>query len=593
MSILLRFARVYSWRYHWQLAGAFVSMVVGTLAALLVPHLIGSAIDEALDNGVRSRFLLVAGFILLAAGVRVLFGYWQNFLTEAVSHAVSRDVRNDLYAKLQALSFAFHDRQQTGDLMSRLTSDVDSVRYSTTVALIRVPAVVLIVAPASVLMLRTDWRLGLIALTFVPLVAWRSSTMIATLRRTWDRVQAETGQMNTVLQENLAGIRLVKAFGARRHEEARFAARASSVARDTYAAGKIDVTYSCLMNLAFVLVIGAMVWVGGRDVVAGRLTEGELAAVLLYVGLMEMPLYVVGWLVSSGSRAAASGKRLFELLDARSPVEEKQGARALPQVRGHIRFEGVYMEYDSHAPAVHDVSFEVQPGQLVAIMGAPGSGKSTVAHLVPRFYDATAGRVTLDGVDVRDVTLASLRRNVGIVLQETAVFGGTLRDNIAYGDAEATLDDIVRAATTAQLHDFIAGLPDGYDTWVGERGVTLSGGQRQRLAIARTLLADPPVLVLDDSTASVDVGTEYLFQQALSQVIKGRTTIVIAHRLSTVRQADMVLVMDHGRVVQQGTHRELLARPGYYRGIHDMQLAPTMEEVFDRRDAPPLRGDAR
>ena len=322
-----------------------------------------------------------------------------------------------------------------------------------------------------------------------------------------------------------------------------------------------------------------------------RLTFGELSAFILWMGLLAMPVRMIGWMLNTLTRAAAAGQRIFEVLDAESPVEERPGATPLPRATGHVRFEGVSLSYDERVPAVHDVSFEAEPGQLVAILGGPGSGKSTVVHLIPRFYDVSSGRIAVDGVDVRDVTLASLRQNVGIVLQDVFVFGATLRDNIAYGVDDASMEEEVRASKIAQLHPFVKSLPKGYDSWVGERGITLSGGQRQRLAIARTLLLDPPILILDDSTSSVDVGTEYLIQQALADVVKGRTTFVIAHRLSTVREADLILVLDRSEIVERGTHDELLARDGFYRRTYELQLRP-QEEVDVGSPAVAAGGDA-
>ena len=316
---------------------------------------------------------------------------------------------------------------------------------------------------------------------------------------------------------------------------------------------------------------------GAHEVTTGRLTAGDMAAFLLYLRMLAFPLDMVGMVVSGASRAASAMMRIYEILDAESPVKEKPGAHPLEGVRGHVRFEHVSMTYDGDIPAVRDIHLDVEPGQLVAILGTPGSGKSTVVHLIPRFYDVTEGRVAIDGVDVRDMTLSSLRRSVGIVMQEVFAFLGTLRENIAYGVDDVSDEDIVSAARTAQLHDFIADLPDGYATMVGERGITLSGGQRQRLAIARTVLLAPPLLILDDSTSSVDVGTEYLIQQALAEVVKGRTTFIIAHRLSTVRNADLILVMDGGEIVERGTHEGLMRRNGQYRRIHDLQLRPHEE----------------
>ena len=326
--------------------------------------------------------------------------------------------------------------------------------------------------------------------------------------------------------------------------------------------------------------MGVMVWFGAREVVDGRLSPGELTMFLLYMALLHQPVTSAGFLVNRFAVTHAAGKRVFEILDTESQVLEASTARPLAEIRGRVKFQDVSFSYDSGAAALHGIDFEAQPGQTVALLGAPGSGKSSIVHLVPRFYDVTAGRVTVDGVDVRDLRLRELRRNIGIVLQDVFVFGATFRDNLAYGAEHASLHEIEEAAKVAQLHDFIDGLPDKYETWVGERGVKLSGGQRQRLAIARTILLDPAILILDDSTSSVDVETEHQIQQALAEVVKGRTTFVIAHRLSTVRNADLILVMDEGRIAERGTHHELLSKGGLYRRIHDIQLLPQEGDVI-------------
>ena len=336
----------------------------------------------------------------------------------------------------------------------------------------------------------------------------------------------------------------------------------------------MEVSHVTLSTYLFVAAVGALLWFGAREVVFGRLTEGELAMFLLYMALLREPVRTTGWIVAVFAAARASGRRLFEILDAESPVPERPDARRVARTQGRVAFERVSFSYDSDSETLHNVEFEVQAGQTVALLGAPGSGKSSIVHLVPRFYDVTAGRVTVDEVDVRDLRLTDLRRNIGIVLQDVFIFGASFTDNMSYGTEGATDEEIREAARVAQLHDFIDGLPDKYETWVGERGVKLSGGQRQRLAIARTVLLDPAILILDDSTSGVDAETEHELQQALAEVIKGRTTFVIAHRLSTVRNADLTLVMDRGRVAERGTHAELLSAGGLYRRIHDIQLLP-------------------
>ncbi len=582
LRVLLRLSR-YGLRHGRYMAGALVTLAGATVTAMFIPRFLGIAIDRAVESGLERDLLVLAGAIVAVSVLRGIFGYGQNYLAEAVAEKAAYDLRNDFFRKLQSLSFGFHDRQQTGNLMSRATADVEVVRRFISMGMVRGLSVVLMIAAVAGLMLATNWRLGLVCLVFVPPIVWRASVLSRGLRKTWDEVQAETGHMTTVLQESLAGIKAVKAFGASEHVSVRFREKASILRDLSYSAFRAFASQGSLMTFIFTSATGAILWLGGREIVAGRLTPGELASFILYVGLLMMPVRMVGWLVNTISRAASAGQRLYDVLDAESPVRDREDAREMPRSGGRVAFDDVSLRYEpGRAPAVHNVNLDVEPGQMVAILGAPGSGKSTVAHLIPRFYDPTEGRVSIDGADVRDYTVASLRRNIGIVLQDVFVFTASIRDNIAYGAPRASQDEIERAARVANLHDFIAGLPNGYDTWVGERGVTLSGGQRQRLAIARTILLDPPILILDDSTSSVDTGTEYAIQQALEEVVKGRTTFVIAHRLSTVRQADLVLVLEDGEIVERGSHAELLALDGRYRRIHDLQLAP-----------PESRADAR
>ena len=583
MKIFIRLIG-YGLRHKVILVGAYVAMALSVASGLAMPWLAGSAIDEALNRAIQegklTLLLFLGGSILLAGALRGLFSYVQNYLAEAISQRTAFDIRNDIFTRLQNLSFGFHDKQQTGDLMSKATADVEAVQRFMSSALIRGLSMVATFVFVAVIMASFNWRLAIVVMLFVPPVLWRAFHMSRRLRHTWGAVQAETGKMTAVLQENIAGIKVVKVFGARRYAEEQFAERSDAVRDLTYDATKQFAFHGSLMTLIFTAATGAVLWFGGQEIVADRLTPGQLASFILYVGMMAMPVRMMGFMVNMFSRAHAAGQRIFDVIDAESSVQERPNARPLNDISGHVRFDRVSMSYEqADTPAVHDIDFEVMPGQLVAILGAPGSGKSTLVHLVPRFYDVTGGAITIDGMDVRDVTLSSLRRNVGIVMQDVFVFGASIRDNIAYGAEDATDDLIIEAAKIAQLHEFIEQTPRGYDTWVGERGVRLSGGQRQRLAIARTLLIDPPILILDDSTSSVDMGTEYQIQQALQEVISGRTTFVIAHRLSTVRRADLTLVLDKGQIVESGSHDELMELDGFYKNIYDMQLRPQQDEA--------------
>ena len=424
----------------------------------------------------------------------------------------------------------------------------------------------------------TNWKLGLIALGALPLVGIRATFVSRRLRIVWRNIQDMRGRMGAMLQENLAGARLVKAYSREAFETRKFGKGAVDLAEENVLASQIQASNAPLMNFIFAVITIAVLWVGAREVVADRMTPGELTQFIFYLMLLAFPVRIVGWVITMYSRAASSGERIFEILDAASPVQEAPDARELKRVRGRVEFRNVAFRYEGSAPTLRGIDLEVEPGQVVALLGAAGSGKTTVVHLLPRFYDVTEGSVLIDGIDVRDLTLDSLRREVGIVQQEVFLFGDTVRNNIAYAAPDASLEDVMRAAEAARISDFIESLPKGYDSWIGERGITLSGGQKQRISIARTLLMDPRILVLDDSTASVDTETEMLIQEALKVLIKGRTTFVIAQRLSTVRNADLILVLEQGRIAERGAHPELLAAGGIYREIHDLQLSPRARE---------------
>jgi ATP-binding cassette subfamily B protein len=453
MSVLLRIA-AYGWRHKLLFVAAGVAVSVSIVPRTIVPWLLGTAIDEAMTSGLQGQLLLAAGFIGLAALARGVLGYANVYLAEAISQRVAYDLRKDFFRKLQGLSFGFYDRQQTGDLMSKATVDVDAVRMFIGFGLLQSVGMATAFGLTAFLMLTTNWRLGLIGLAFMPVVIWPSIVMALRLNPVFSKMHEELGYMNAVVQENLMAMRVVKAFGARDYEKAKFERRARAVSDHFNTAGKVFVSRSSVMSFIFLGNTAAILMFGGREVMLGRLTPGDLAAFILYMGLLAMPVQMIGWRVQLFSRAFAAGRRIFDVLDAESPVNERPGARTLPRVRGHVRFERVTFSYDGRGPVVRDVDFEVQPGQTVAFLGGPGSGKSSVVHLIPRFYEVSSGRVTMDGIDVRDATLVSLRANVGIVLQDVFAFSATIRDNIAYGVDEAPLEDVVRAAKIAELHEF-------------------------------------------------------------------------------------------------------------------------------------------
>ena len=585
MRIILRIIGL-ALRHKWLLFGAYLSTAIATGAYLVLPRLFGEAVDRlalAFEEGAysESAVFTLALLIVGTSAVRGIFAFGQMYLGEALAQTVSYDARNSFYDHVQHLSFGFHDRHHTGNLMSRAITDVEALRMVVHMGIVRTPYYLLLFLGTAFLILRLDWRLGLLSSSFMPMVAVLSGIARVHLRRVWMRIQQEMAELSTVLQENLTGVRVVKAFAAEEYEKEKFNEKSADVAHDLVKAGRLDAMNGASMVTALLVAIGLVVWYGGYRVINGDLTAGQLAQFLFYMQILALPVRQTGMMVSVVARAMASGGRLFEILDAKSQVQEAPNAVDIPRVKGDVRFEDVGFSYREGVQVLDDINIDAPSGSVTALLGAPGSGKSTIVHLLPRFYEVDSGRITVDGVDIREASLRSLRRNIGLVQQDVFLFTASIRDNIAYGREHADIEEVVRAAKIAQLHEYIETLDEGYETKLGERGVTLSGGQRQRLSIARAVLLDPPVLVLDDSTSSVDAHTEELIRRAMESVTKGRTTFVIAHRLSTVHRADQILVLRDGQVVERGTHGELLSAGAVYREIYDLQLRPQEDVMLD------------
>ena len=591
MRVILRIIRI-ALRHKWQLIGAYASMVGAVVAYLLLPKLFADAIDRIWfafsDGGVsaipRDELLYISLAIIALSIVRGVLSFFQTHLGEALSQLVAFDIRNRFYNHVQHLSFEFHDRHHTGNLMSRAITDVENIRMFINMGMVRMPYFMALFVIVGIILIRMDWQLGLLSTSFLPFVAYHSTVMRLKMRAIWLSVQEKMAELNTVLQENLTGVRVVKAFAAEKHEEERYNGRNASVAEDMVEAEKLRASNTSFMNFVFLVALALILWLGGWRVINGEMSPGELAGFVFYMQILSMPVRMTAWMVNAYARATSAGQRLFEILDTESPVQEHPDSGEMPRVKGHVRFKDVGFGYDDGVPVLRGVNIDAKPGMVIALLGAPGSGKSTIVNLISRFYDVSDGRVTIDGIDVRDVSFESLRRNVGFVQQDVFLFTTSMKENIAYGRESASFVEVTQAAKVAQLHDFIESLDQGYETPIGERGSTLSGGQRQRMSIARAVLLDPPVLILDDSTSSVDAGTEELIRQAMVSVMQGRTTFVIAHRLSTVHRADVILVMQEGEIVEQGTHQELLAEGGLYRDIYELQLRP-QEEVMKEMEA--------
>jgi ABC-type multidrug transport system fused ATPase/permease subunit len=568
--------------YWYMMVLAFVCLVIGTAFGIAIPRMLGDGIDTVVSHGEHSFIWIAAGVIVAVSLLRGLAGYGQRYFNEVVAQKTTYIIRNAIYERIQRLSFSFHDRSQTGQLMSRATVDVEAIRMFLAMGLLGMAQVILMVIAVAYMLTSMNWQLALFTLVFVIPVAWLAASFGARIRPIWLKVQATMGFMGTTLEESLAGIGVVKAFSHEREDSRKFAAQARTLSDEQVHAARLMGINAPTMALLFTIPTAIILWYGGHQVVAQKMTIGEITQFILYIGMLVMPIRRLGMMVNLYSRTISAGQRILEILDTKSEVNEKSHAIELGRVKGQVSFQNVSFSYNNVGPALKNVSFEVQPGQLVALLGRSGSGKSTVANLLGRFYDVTEGKIMVDGTDIRDVTLSSLRKNVVAAQQDVFLFSATIRENIAYGAVDASMEQITEVAKAANLHNFIQALPEGYDTWVGERGDTLSGGEKQRLSIARTLLVNPSILILDDSTANVDSETEKLIRQALDKLIKGRTTFIITHRLPIIMNADLILVLQDGVLVEKGKHNELIARGGAYKEMYESQLMIDKESVESR-----------
>ena len=555
--------------YRWSLAVSIVLAFGSQAAALGLVRLTQSVIDDAIRPRDERMLLILVGVIAALGAVKALLMVGRRFISGRQALGVEFDMRNALYAHLLRLSFGFYDRHQTGQLMSRATVDLQGVRFFLGYGLIFFSQNLLTIIGATAIMLWTDWRLSLIAFAIAPLViflAYRYSRVSHPVLRD---VQQKMADVATVAEENIVGVHVVKSFAQERQETEKFSRRSEAVFERTIDANRQRSLYVPLLSFVPLLAQAGVLLAGGWMVVHGQLTVGEFFAFNLYVSMLIMPLRMLGMWIGQSQRATASGERIFQILDEPEEIADQPDAAPLPAGGGRIVFESVSFGYDRERPVLQEVQLEIEPDQNVAVIGHTGSGKTTLTALVPRFYDVTGGRLTVDGADVRDVTLTSLRRSIAVISQDPFLFSTTVRENIAFGAPDATDEDVEQAARLAQAHDFVAALPNGYDTVIGERGITLSGGQRQRIAIARAIVTNPRILILDDATASVDATTEAKIRLGLREAMRGRTTLIIAHRLSTISLADEIVVLDHGRVVARGTQTELAETSPVYREIRE------------------------
>lgn len=575
---IFRQLKPFYWPDRKLLALSIFALMCTTALGLVYPNMLRILIDDVIQKGnygwVPALSLTVVGVIALKAAMQFVHGFTGGRLGNRVSYRL----RNSLYKKLQYLSFQYYDTAKTGDLMSRLTADLEAIRNFVGFGFAQILNMFLMVVFGSAVMLSIDWQLTLITFVSIPFLVFTALRFERRIHPEFREMRQAMSKLTTAVQENITGVRTVKSFAREGHEVEKFSLR-----NDEYKANQIGVaftwgSYFPVMELLASLCVVVLLVFGGSLVIRGSLTLGELVAFFSMTWYIVGPMWGLGFHINNYTQSKASGERVLELLNHHIHVKDAGNALALQDVKGHVRFENVTFHYPDKAPAVSGLTLDAPPGTVIGLLGATGSGKSTVIQLLMRAYNVQEGRITLDGHDIRKLSLESLRSQIAPVFQETFLFSASIRENIAYGVAEVELQDIIRAAKLAKAHDFIMELPLGYDTIVGERGMGLSGGQKQRIAIARALLRNPRILVLDDSTSAVDMETEHEIQAGFKEVMAGRTTFIIAHRISSLRHADEIIVLDQGRVIQRGTHDELIAEPGHYRDTYDIQYADRPRE---------------
>ena len=583
LDVLARIVRI-ALHYPVRVSIAVSATLLSSVFQLFIPRYVGKAVDHAqgllgqsgATQGDMETALLIAGMMIIGLSIlRGSFAVIQNYFGESVDHCLAAELRNRFYHRVQQLDLSFHDHAHTGDLITRGMLDLEGIRYFPSTGLVRTLMLLVLVIGGAVILLSTNFVLGLVALSFVPVIAVSSAVARLKLRYLWLKQQERLTRLTNFMEENLTGIRIVRAFYARDHEISRFQIRSAGVLEIAYKRLMARVKSTTFMGLVFYIAMTGVLWVGGNMVLTGQITVGRLTEFLAFMMILQMPVRQIGMTVNSFARASTCGTRLFAVLDEPSLVDANADRPDLKVTQGIVRFENVDFQYPlsrSSHNTISDISFEIGSGQTLGIVGPPGSGKSTIARLIPRFYEPTAGRILIDGQDISQVSLTSLREAIGGVQQDPFLFTAAVDHNVAYADPLASTDQIVQASTDAQIHSFIKELPQNYQTLVGEDGVSLSGGQKQRISIARGTLTDAPIFIFDDATAAIDAGTEQHIRHALNEQVGTHTTIIISHRLVSLMHADEILFLDEGRIVELGTHEQLLALKGRYFALHSLQL---------------------
>lgn len=556
-----------------RLSLAVICIIAAASANLYVPWVIKEVIDKVLAEKDMMMLNTIAFGIVVVYLLRGVFFYGQTYLMSYIAQRVIIDIRQAIYRHLQRLSLSYYEKRPTGKIMSYITNDVSALQGALVESIIELVTETSILIGSLIMMFYLHWKLSALTLITLPLVAYTINIFGVKLRRTSTIIQARAADITSVLQETISAVRVVKSFAREDYEIQRFAKENFSNFRAQMKNAQLMATLTPIIEFLAASGVTVIIWYGGWEVINGNLTAGALIAFLVYAVNLSNPIKRLSKVYANIQKALAAAERVFEVIDTEPEIQNLPGAMELPSVKGEVVFHEVTFEYKSGEPVLSNVSLEAKVGQMVAIVGPSGAGKTTIANLIPRFYEPTQGYIAIDGIDIKTVTLDSLRKQIGIVPQETVLFNGTVYENILYGDLDATADEIIAAAKAANAHNFISQMPDGYDTQIGERGSKLSGGQRQRIAIARAILKNPRVLILDEATSALDAESEKLVQEALDKLMISRTSFVIAHRLSTVIRADLILVMERGEIVERGTHTELLARGGLYSKLHEVQFS--------------------
>ena len=560
------------------LISTYIATFISGIALLLQPYLIGLVIDQVVESLNRgesvhvNQILQSTSLIFITGLIRGIAVYCQSYLSEKLAQKLAYTMRNKFYDHVQHMDFKFHDEFHTGNLMSRAITDVEAMRMFVIGAMIRGPYFILLFSVVSIILLYNDLLLGIIAMSFMPVIGIMSSYTRLKLSSIWKIVQEQLAHLSVILQENLTGMKVVKSFNAQQHEVKKFDLESFYISKSMIRATKIQTRNSSALEFLYILSTGLVVVIGAYKIIEGDLTAGQLAQFVFYLGVLAIPVRWIGMLVNNIARTVSAGTRLFDVLDKKSEVQELKSPIILKKHQGEITFKNVTFGYTETKQAIKNISFKIEPGETVAFLGSPGSGKSTIAQLIPRFYEIKEGQIQIDGLDIKSLSLKSLRNNIGIVRQSPTLFPVSISENIAYQDIDSNQSEIEKAAKIAQIHNYIKTLPNAYQTIVNEDGSNLSGGQKQRIMIARTILHNPAILLLDDSTSSVDATTEENIINAMKKVMENRTSIIITHRLNTIKNADRLIIFHEGEIAEEGTHNKLIKSNGLYKEIYNLQM---------------------